>query len=550
MFMMSTQLLIARLLDRGVKVAPHEEVVTVGSSVQHRQTYATTRSRACQLAHALQTLGIGIGDRVATLMWNGHRHLEAYYALPAMGAVLHALNVRLPMSEIEYIINHAQDRVILVEEELLPILRPLLGRIPSVEHIVIAASTESPTADLAGVRGALLWEDMLSGQPTEFDWPALDESAPLGLCYTSGTTGLPKGVMYTHRSTYLHTMTQAMTDVVALSATDTVLQVVPMFHVLGWGYPLTATMLGAKQVMARGSLGTHELLDAMANEQVTFAAGVPTIWQALRIALEENPGRWDLSALQRINCGASAPPGSLIRWYWDVLGVEMIQSWGMTETNPLGVISRRVAKRKHLTLSLDEQFANVAKTGLPLPGLELEIVDDEGARVPHDGVSLGNLLIRGPWVCSEYYMDPHPERFRDGWLVTGDIAKIDEEQYLIISDRSKDLIKSGGEWISSIDVENHITGLDGVDRAAVVAQPHPKWGERPVALVVPKPNATLTARQVIEHCGRRFAKWQLPDEVLFVEDLPLNSTGKLDKKAIRAQLDERGYTLPDLREPA
>lgn len=543
--MIRSSLRMSTLLDRGARLSPDEEIVTASRTWRSRQTYSHTRRRACQLANALCSLGIKAGDRVATLMWNGHRHLEAYQAVPSMGAVLHALNIRLGPYELQYTVNHAEDRIILVDEDLLPLLIPLRGKMPSVQHIIVGRSNgrmQHPVPD------ATDWEDCLRGQPDDYDWPMVDEQAPFGLCYTSGTTGNPKGVMYTHRSTYLHTMAQAMTDTVGLSATDSVLQVVPMFHVLGWGYPLTATMLGAKQVMVHGSIEPAAMLDIMVDEKVTFSAGVPTIWQGVRAAIEAEPDRWDLSALQRINCGASAPPPSLIRWYWDRLGVEMIQSWGMTETNPLGVISRRLAKRKYVDLSIDDQIANVSKTGLPLPGLEIEIVNDDGGALPHDGKTAGNLLIRGPWVCSEYYRDPQPDKFRGDWLVTGDVAKIDPEQYLIISDRAKDLIKSGGEWISSIDVENHITGLPGVLQAAVVAQPHPKWDERPVALVVLARNAMLDARQVIAHCATRFAKWQLPDDVLFVDSLPLNSTGKIDKKAIRTQLKETGYRLPELRE--
>ncbi|MCC6209875.1 MAG: long-chain fatty acid--CoA ligase [Burkholderiales bacterium] len=544
MHTMRTPLLVARLLERGARLAPQEEIVTAFPSRLHRQTYADTRRRASQLAHALAGLGVRTGDRVGTLMWNNHRHQEAFYGVPSMGAVLHTLNLRLPPRELEYTIQHAEDRILLVDSDLLPLLVPLKDKLKTVEHIVVAAD---PADAPHGFPGTIDWEDRIADQPPRFDWPELDEYAPMGLCYTSGTTGNPKGVMYTHRSTYLHSMAQALTDAVGLSSTDTVLQVVPLFHVLGWGYPYTASMLGSKQILAHGHIEAEMMLDLIEREKVTFSAGVPTVWQSVRAAIEAQPGRWNLSSFKRINCGASAPAPSLIRWYWDHLGVEMIQTWGMTEINPLGVTSRRIAKRKHLTLSLDDQFANVAKTGLPIPGLELEIVDDAGTPLPHDGKTPGNLLIRGPWVCAEYYRLAESDSFKDGWLRTGDIARIDSEEYLIISDRSKDLIKSGGEWISSIDVENHILGMKGVAYAAVVAQPHPKWEERPVALVVRTPGATLTADDVVRHCAARFAKWQLPDEVLFVPELPLNSTGKLDKKTIRANLASSGYQLPTLR---
>jgi acyl-CoA synthetase (AMP-forming)/AMP-acid ligase II len=548
MTMQRTPLLVARLLDRGAKLAPDEEIVTATGGATHRQTYAQTRARACQLANALHRAGVSKGDRVATFLWNGHRHLEAYQAIASMGAVLHTLNIRLSARELEYIVQHAADRVILVDADLLPLLEPLAASLPSVERVVVApAAGASAGSWRTAFAGAVDWEEWIAAEPAQYAWPALDEHAPLGLCYTSGTTGNPKGVLYTHRSTYLHTLTQAMTDAMGLSATDSVCIIVPMFHAMGWGLPFTATMLGAKQVLPHRFMDPRALLDLLAAEQVTISAGVPTIWQGVRAAIDAEPTRWDLSHLQRLTCGGSAPPISLMRWYWDRLGVEMIQGWGMTETNPLGTLSRRVAKRKHRQLSIDEQFANVAKAGLLMPGLEMEIVDDDWQPLPHDGQVSGNLLIRGPWVCAEYFNDPQPDKFHDGWLVTGDVARIDAEEYLSIADRSKDLIKSGGEWISSIDLENHITALPGVAQAAVVAQPHPRWDERPVALIVRSPGSTAGPSHVLAHCAAAFAKWQLPDDVLVVDALPLTSTGKLDKKAIRARLAADGYLLPDLR---
>jgi fatty-acyl-CoA synthase len=315
-----------------------------------------------------------------------------------------------------------------------------------------------------------------------------------------------------------------------------------------WGLPFTANMLGCKQVYPSRYMQPDRILDLMASEKVTISAGVPTIWQGVRACLEAEPDRWDLSHLSRLTCGGSAPPVEMMRWYWDRYGIEMIQGWGMTETNPLGTLSRRVAKRSQRDLSLDDQFSNVAKAGLALPGLEIEIVDDDWNALPHDGEAVGELLIRGPWICSEYYDDPQPDKFHDGWLVTGDVAKIDREQYLIIADRSKDLIKSGGEWISSVDLENYIVGHPGVAQAAVVAQPHPRWDERPVALVVLSEGAEVGADELRAHCAEIYAKWQLPDEVLFVDELPMTTTGKIDKKTIRAGLAEEGYKLPDLRD--
>jgi len=549
MTMQRTPLLMSRLMERGPLINPREEIVTRTEGGLHRQTYADLGRRARQLAAALSSAGIRIGDRIGSFLWNNHRHLELYYAIPSMGAVLHTLNIRLSARDLEYIINHAGDRVVFVDEDLLPLVEPLAAKCPTVEQWVVC-SDKSDAGWKTTLPGAVDYEQWIAQQPATFAWPELDENAPMGLCYTSGTTGNPKGVMYTHRSTYLHTMAQAMTDSIGLSATDCVLPIVPMFHAMSWGLPFTATMLGCPAVLPNRFMTPTAILDLMAGEKVSVSAGVPTIWQGLRSAIEAEPGRWDLSALARVTCGGSAPPISLMRWYWDQLQVEMIQGWGMTETNPLGTISRKVAKRSQLRHSIDEHFQNAAKAGLPLPGLEIEIVDENWNPLPHDGETVGELLIRGPWIASEYYNNPQPDKFHDGWLVTGDVAKIDAEHYLIIADRSKDLIKSGGEWISSVDIENDIVSVAGVAQAAVVAQPHPKWDERPVALVVLAPGSKVTGEQISGHLARNFAKWQLPDEVLFVDSLPLTSTGKLDKKVIRAQLQERGYRLPDLRAAA
>lgn len=547
MAMQRTQLLMSNLLDRGAKVAPNEEIVTATESGVRRQTYLETRNRAHQLAHALKESGIEIGDRVATFMWNGSRHLEAYHAIACMGAVLHTLNVRLSDNDLEYIIDHAQDKLIIVDADVLPLLEKLKDRMPSVAKVVVATE-EGIEGWSSGLPGVQDYEDFIAGKPTDFEWPQIDENSPLGLCYTSGTTGNPKGVEYEHRSQYLHTMTQCMTDSMGLSGADSICGIVPMFHAMGWGIPWSATMLGAKQVLPHRFMDPVRLAHLMADEGVTLSAGVPTIWQGVKSLYESDPSGLDLSKLQRLTCGGSSPPPSLIRWYWDTLGVEMIQGWGMTETSPLATLSRRVMTRHHLELSEDDQFANVAKAGQLMPGLELDIFDEEFNRVPHDGESVGEILVRGPWICSEYYNDPQPEKFHDGWLITGDVGKIDPEEYLIISDRSKDLVKSGGEWISSVDLENHIVAIKGVAAACVVAQPHPKWDERPVALIVLEEGAEVSEQQVLDHCATAFAKWQLPDEVLYIDTIPLTTTGKMDKKVVRADLDAKGYQLPDLRQ--
>ena len=536
MAMQHTPLLMSKIIDRGAKVAPNEEIVTATENGVRRQTYKETRDRAHQLAHALAEAGIAVGDRVGTFMWNGSRHLEAYQACAGMGAVLHTLNIRLSEKDLEYIINHAEDQIIIVDADILPLLEKLEGKMPTVRQVVIATE-EGYEGWSTQLPNAVDYEDFIKDQPTHYEWPDIDENSPLGLCYTSGTTGNPKGVEYEHRSQYLHTLACSMTDSMALSATDSVCGIVPMFHAMGWGIPWVGLMLGCKQVMPHRFMDPARILDLMVAEDVTVSAGVPTIWQGVKAIYEAEPAKYDLSKLSRLTCGGSSPPLSLIRWCWDALGVEMIQGWGMTETSPLATLSRRVMKRSQQSISDDAQFENVAKAGQLMPGLEIEIFDENFERLPHDGETVGEILIRGPWICSEYFNNPQPDKFHDGWLITGDVGKIDPEEYLIIADRSKDLVKSGGEWISSVDLENHIVGLEGVAQACVVAQPHPKWDERPVALVVLEPGKEVSQQAVLDHCEEAFAKWQLPDEVLYIDSLPLTSTGKMDKKVVRADLE-------------
>jgi len=544
MTMQNTPLLMSRILGRGAILDPEVEIVTQQADGTHRQTIKQTWDHANQVAHALKKQGIEVGDRVASFMWSNYRHLELYQGVPSMGAVLHTLNIRLSPTDLEYIINHASDRVIFADEDLLPLLEPLWAKIPCVELLVICRHGEGGESSF---ENQIDYEDFIADQPSEFDWPEINETSPMGLCYTSGTTGKPKGVMYTNRSTYLHTLTESLTDSIGLSSLDSLLGIVPMFHAMGWGLPFAASMLGCKQVMPHRFMLPDVFLKLMVEEEVTISAGVPTIWQGVRAALEAEPEKYDLSKMDRLTCGGSSPPVEMMRWYWESHQIEMIQGWGMTETNPLGTLSRKVAKRSHINLSEDHQFENIAKAGLSMPGLEIEIFDEEWNPLPHDGEAVGELCIRGPWIASEYYNDPQPDKFHDDWLVTGDVAKIDSEQYVMISDRSKDLIKSGGEWISSVDLENHIVAMPDIIQAAVVAQPHPKWDERPVALVVMNEGAKLNVAAVIEHCSNTFAKWQLPDEVIETDNIPLTSTGKIDKKTIRAKLDEEDYQLPDLR---
>ena len=549
MGMQRTPLLMSRLIERGATIAPRSEIVTATESGSRRQTYAETRDRAHQLAGALANAGIGIGDRIGTFMWNSSQHVEAYHATAGMGVVLHTLNTRLSPTDLEYIVNHAADRIILVDADVVPVMELLQPKLPSVEQFVIV---EEGDFDLTSttLRNAVLYEDFIHGYPTRVAWPELDEYAPLGLCYTSGTTGNPKGVEYEHRAQYLHTLTIGLTDSMNLSATDTLCGIVPMFHAMGWGLPWTALMLGCKQVLPHRFMQPGRLLRLMADEGVTLSAGVPTIWQGLRAEIEANPNTFDLSNLQRLTCGGAAPPVSLIQWYWETLGVEIIQGWGMTEMSPLGTLSRRVAKHGDAERAMETRYVDMAKAGLLMPGLELDIFDEDQKPLPHDGQQIGEIYVRGPWICHEYFHDPQPEKFHGDWLITGDVGKIDPDEYLIIADRTKDLVKSGGEWISSVDLENTIVAIEGIQQACVVAQPHPRWGERPVALVILGPDSSVPAEDIIDHCSKSFAKWQLPDEVLFVDSIPLTSTGKMDKKTVRANLEADGYVLPDLKDQA
>jgi len=546
MGMQQTQLLMHTLVERSAVVAPDEEIVTATEEGVRRQTYRETRARSHQLAHALGDFGIGVGDRVGTFMWNGSRHLEAYWASAGMGCVLHTINIRLGPKDLEYIINHAGAEIIIVDADLLPMLEAVADVIPKVRQVVVATEPgfEGWTTSLAN---AIDYEDFISGKPQEYTWPEISETSALGLCYTSGTTGDPKGVEYEHRSQYLHTLAMSLTDSMGLTGTDTLCGIVPMFHAQGWGLPWAASMLGMKQVMPHRFMGADRLIKLMADEGVTISAGVPTIWQGVKSIMEAQPGVYDLSKLERLTCGGSSPPLSLIAWYWNEHNVEMVQGWGMTETSPLGTVSRRLMKRSQLTADPQELVENQARAGQLMPGLEMKIVDEDFNDLPWDGESVGELLIRGPWIAREYFDNPQPDKFHDGWLITGDVAKINSEAYLMIADRSKDLIKSGGEWISSVDLENHIVAIPGVAQACVVAAPHPKWDERPIAMVILADGAEVSSEEVITHCESHYAKWQLPDDVLFVDSIPLTGTGKMDKKNVRAKLEADGYLLPDLR---
>lgn len=537
MTMMKTPLLMKTLMDRGPMFAPDVEIVSKMRGEIHRYTYAELGQRGKQLANALKKLGVRQGDRVATLAWNSYRHLEVYYAVPCMGAVLHTLNLRLSAEHLSYIINHAQDHVICVDEDLLPLLERIAEQITCVKHFIVMSNTGAFATKLAPAHD---YDKLIQGESSHFVWPDIDENSPMGLCYTSGTTGHPKGAMYTHRSNYLHTISQCMADSLGVTSADTIMAVVPMFHANAWGLPYAGCTLGFKQVFPGPTMDGASICQLLQDEKVTITAGVPTIWLGVKAEIEANPGKYDFSHLRSMTCGGSAPPRALIDWFESKLNVEFVQAWGMTETSPLGSVARLKGKMRHWPR--EKQLDVKQRCGIIAPGLEARVVDESGNEVAHDGLAMGKLLVRGPWIVSEYYKADAPERFPDGWFDTGDIATIDAEGYLAIADRAKDVIKSGGEWISSVDMENILMAMPGVAEAAVIGVNHVRWQERPLACVVKKADSQITKEDVLHFLSDKVAKWWLPDDVVFVEVIPKTSVGKFDKKVLRAQYEN--YQLP------
>lgn len=532
--MMNTPLTLTPLLERAARLFPATEIVSKTDSGFHRYTYADFHQRVHRLAHAMRRMGIEPGDRVGSLCWNSHRHLELYFAVTCYGAVLHTLNLRLAPDQLAYIINHADDRVIFVDASLVPLLDQIRAELPNVREFVVM-DDESP------------YEDALRAAPADpYPWPALDESTACATCYTSGTTGHPKGVLYTHRSLVLHSYGLAMADSFALSERDTVLQLVPMFHANGWGIPFAAVMVGSKIVLSGRHLQPADIAHMIESERATFTAGVPTLWMGLYALLENE--KHDISSLRTIACAGSALPRQFVEWYEQKYGIRFMLAWGMTETTPIATV---VALKRHLeTMTGKDRYDLLARHGLPIAGVEIRIIDEAGKELPWDGVTMGELQVRGPWITSGYYKDPRGEErgqlesFMDGWFRTGDVATIDSEGYIQIMDRTKDLVKSGGEWISSVDLENAIMAHPKVMEAAVIAVPHPKWQERPVAAVAPLPQfrGQLTKQEILEFLEGRVAKWWLPDDVVFIEAVPKTSVGKFNKRALREQFKD--YSLP------
>ena len=530
--MMDFPLSLTCLLERAARLFPTREIVSRYATHLHRYTYGDFHARVHRLAHALRRMDIAAGDRIATLCWNSHRHLELYFAVPCSGAVLHTLNLRLSDDQLIFIINHAADRVLFVDASLLPIVTRIRDRIPTVHQIVVL-----PDVPAEGDT----YETLLDAAPADpFLWPDLQETAACATCYTSGTTGDPKAVLYSHRSLFLHSYAISLPDAFGLGGSDSILQIVPMFHANGWGIPFAGIMNGSKLVLPGRQLQSEDIAGLIESERVTFTAAVPTIWMQLLSYLETHPH--DLSSLRLATSAGSALPRPIIEEFLRRHHIPFRLAWGMTETTPIATV---MCPKPHCDAG--DQWPALARHGMPLPGVELRVLDENGAAVPWDGVTMGELQVRGPWITSGYYNDPRgPEEgrrqsFHDGWFRTGDVATIDADGYIQIMDRTKDLIKSGGEWISSVDLENAIMGHPKVMEAAVIAIPHEKWQERPLAVVVPFPEhaATLSKDDILTFLAPKVAKWWLPDDVIFLDALPKTSVGKFNKRVLRAQLGKQ-----------
>ena len=499
----------------------------------HRYTYKQVAARSRQVANALDTLNLAFSDRVATLAWNGYRHLELYFGVSGSGRVLHTLNPRLHPDQIAWIANHAEDKVLFFDMSFLPIVKAIQGKATSIQLYVALCDADKLPAD-SGIPGLISYEALIAPQKTTYDWPEFDENSASSMCYTSGTTGNPKAVLYSHRSTILHAFAGCMPDALNLSARDSVLPVVPMFHVNAWGLPYAAAMTGAKLVFPGPAMDGKSIFELIESEKVSFAAGVPTVWQMMLGHMQAGGLRF--STLKRTVIGGSACPPAMITAFNDEYGVEVLHAWGMTEMSPLGTIC--TLKNKHLSMSSNEKMKVRLKQGRGLYGVDMKIVDPQGHDLPWDGKAFGDLLVKGPWVIRDYFKPEGSPPLVDGWFPTGDVATIDPDGYMQITDRSKDVIKSGGEWISSIDVENIAVAHPAVAMAACIGIAHPKWDERPIIAVVKKPGAEVSRDELLKFYEGKIAKWQVPDDVVFVDAIPLGGTGKMQKSKLREILKD------------
>ena len=528
---MDYPLTLTQFFERSRKIFHRKTMATrVPGTGLWRYTYADYADRVCRLSAALAKLGLSKGDRVGTFAWNSHRHMEVYFAAPLMGMVLHTVNIRLSSQDVTYIINHAEDQVLVVDASLWHLLEPIRKDLKSVKHFIVMK--DSPDAQIPP--GALDYEALVADAKPVETWPKLDETDAAGMCYTSGTTGHPKGVVYTHRGVYLHCFASSTVDVLGICERDVILHIVPMFHANAWCVPFAGVMNGSTQIFGGPNPQPRDIIEIVHNERVTLVGAVPTVWIAIQAILEKEP-QWDISSIRCIPIGGSAAPRSLIELFDKEYGAYMLHAWGMTEMSPLGTVCRPRSYAD--SLPDDERYNIRAKQGAMVAGVDMRIVDDGGKVQPWDGKSVGEIQVRGPWITSGYYNNPAgaAQFTEDGWFRTGDVASIDPEGYVQITDRTKDLIKSGGEWISSVDMETTIMGHPKVMEAAVIAVPHERWQERPLACVVPKPEHkdSLTEKEILEYLTPLVAKWWLPDEVVFIDAVPKTSVGKFDKKVLR-----------------
>jgi len=535
--MMQMPLSISSLIEHADRHHGDTEIVSrrVEGDI-HRCTWRDLHRRSKQMANALAGLGVRDSDRVATLAWNGYRHMELYFAVSGSGSVLHTINPRLHPEQIAWIANHAEDTVLFFDMTFLPIIEAIAPMCRTIKHFV--AMVDNAKMPSGTKTNLLCYEDLANNHSDQFEWPEFDENQASSLCYTSGTTGNPKGALYSHRSTLLHTFAIALPDALNLSARDTILPVVPMFHVNAWGLPYAAAMAGSKMVMPGAALDGKSLYELFENEKVSLSAGVPTVWQGLLTYTESNNLKF--STMNRTVIGGSACPPAMIKLFQEKYGVQVLHAWGMTEMSPVGTVGTLKAKESELPPA--QRQAVQHKQGRAIFGVDFKIIGDDGGELPWDGHAFGDLLVRGPWVIREYFKGEGGDPLHDGWFPTGDVANIDARGYMQITDRSKDVIKSGGEWISSIDIENVAMSHPAVAMAACIAARHPKWDERPLLVVVKKPGVDVTREQILAHFEGKVAKWQVPDDVVFTDSIPLGATGKMLKSKLREQF--RDYSLP------